>query len=180
MGQRLGSLIGAIGGVLFVLLNAGPLGRAAETVVQGLGVVAFTSVLIYAVVRTRGLSGDPPPPRSALRTYAICVVAMVVAIPLGTQLIVRVLHRPELALDWVVFVVGVHFLPFARAFRVPLFGYLAAGLIVVALVGGGVALAAGPVATAWAAVAAGFLLLGFAAAGGLRARQRASVPPSGR
>ncbi|WP_375426642.1 hypothetical protein [uncultured Friedmanniella sp.] len=117
MGQRLGSLIGAIGGLLFVQLNAGGLGRPVGTVVRVAGVA--------------------------------------------------------------VFVVGVHFLPFARAFHVDLFRPLSVALIGIAVGGSVLALPADPRAVPAAAVAAGAVLLAFAVVGALRARGPATGPPSG-
>jgi len=69
-------------------------------------------------------------------------------------------------LVWVVFVVGAHFLPFARAFHLPVFRWLSLSLVVVSVAGAVPALALGSeTATGWTAVAAGFILLGFSASG---------------
>ena len=79
---------------------------------------------------------------------------------------IRALGGPsELVVVWVVFVVGLHFLPFARAFGLPVFDLLAWTLIALAVVGGVLTVTADAVAGRWTAVAAGFVLLGFAAAG---------------
>lgn len=168
MGQRLGSMIGAIGGVIFVLVNAGALGSLARIFLGVVGVVVFLATLWYAVVRTRNHPAGPRPPADALRVYWICVAAEVVAIPLGAQVLVRVFDRPGLTLVWVVFVVGVHFLPFARAFRVPLFIGLGVALVVMALIGGLVTVIIGPLGAPLAGVAAGFVLLAFAVVGAYR------------
>lgn len=173
MGQRLGSLIGAIGGVLFVLINAGVLPWPLSLVVRLVGVLIFLAVVWYAVLRRRPAPPEPAVPARALRVYWICVAAEVIAIPLGSQLLVRVLHQPALTPVWVVFVVGVHFVPFARAFRVPLFALLAAWLIAVAVIGAAVTLGVGPAGAGWTGIVAGLLLLAFAYAG---ARRR---PPAG-
>jgi hypothetical protein len=157
----LGSVIGAVAGLVFVLANAGELPAAAAFRVAG--VIAF--VLVIVVLR-RGPAPEPPQPsRTALRTYLLCVAGEVVAIPVGA-LVIRGLDGPsELVVVWVVFVVGVHFLPFARAFGLPVFGVLAWTLIVLAVAGGALTLAVDASAGPWTAVAAGFVLLGFAAAG---------------
>jgi hypothetical protein len=69
-------------------------------------------------------------------------------------------------LVWVVLVVGVHFLPFANAFHLPVFRWLAASLVVVALIGAVPTLATtSATAPGWTGVAAGFVLLSFSAAG---------------
>ncbi len=164
-------MIGAIGGVLFVVLNAGPLGSPTSTVLRVVGVVAFALVVWFSVLRPASHRPGPSPSRTALRTYGFCVVGEVVAIVLGAQVLVRLLHSPELVLPWVVLVVGVHFVPFARAFRVPLFAVLGWTLIAVAVVGGVLTVALGAAAAVPAAltgVVAGFVLLAFAGAGGTR------------
>jgi hypothetical protein len=168
--SRTGALIGAIGGVVFVLANAGALGSPASVVLRVVGVAAFAVVLWWSVLRRGAAQPGPPPAPGALRTYLLCVVGEVLAIPLGAQLLVRAVGRPELVLPWVVLVVGVHFLPFARTFRVPLFAALAWSLVVLGLLGGALAVAVGPVLASAAGVLAGFVLLAFAAAGGSRRR----------
>lgn len=176
MGQRLGSLIGAVGGVIFVLLNAGALGSPLSVVLRIAGAVIFAATVWYAVIRGRNEPSGPRPPPEALRVYRLCVVAELVAIPVGAQVLVRVFGRPDLTLVWVVLVVGVHFLPFARAFRVPLFAVLSTVLIVVALVGGVVTVTLTPLGGPGAGVLAGFILLAFAALGAYRRRSGSQVP----
>lgn len=168
MGQRLGSMIGAIGGVVFVLVNAGALGSPVSIVLRIVGVVVFVATIWYAVIRTRNHPPGPRPPAEALRVYRLCVVAEVVAIPVGAQVLVRMFDRPDLTLVWVVFVVGVHFLPFARAFRVPLFTGLGAALVAVAVIGGLVTVTISPAGAPLAGVTAGFVLLAFAFVGAYR------------
>ena len=167
-GPRLGSLIGAIAGLVFVLVNAGAFDTPVDVVLRVLGVAVFAVVAWYGVLRRAAGRPGPEPSRGALRTYLICVAGEVVAIPLGAQLLVRVLDRPQLTPVWVVLVVGVHFLPFARAFRVPLFRALGWSLVALALLGGALALTLTPLAVPAAAVAAGFVLLAFAALGATR------------
>jgi hypothetical protein len=132
--------------------------------------VAFGVVLWWSVLRTGAGSPGPQPSPDALRTYLVCLVGEVVAIPLGAQVLVRAVGRPELVLPWVVLVVGVHFLPFARTFRVPLFAGLAWTLVVLGLLGGVLAVVVGPVLASATGVVAGFVLLAFAGAGGSRRR----------
>jgi hypothetical protein len=172
VGQRTASLVGLVAGLVFVLLNAGPLPAPFPVVLRVLGVVVAVAILAYAVVAMpRRPSGAGGVPRRALRVYWICVAAEVVAIPVGRLVLVR-LHQASLTPVWVVFVVGVHFLPFASAFRVPLFRVLAVALIAIAVAGAVAALLGGPVAVGWACVAAGFVLLAFAFASGWQERRR--------
>lgn len=166
MGQRVGSMVGAIGGLLFVLINAGPLGSPLSLVPLSLvlrvaGGLVFVATIWWAVIRSRGVD-DGPPPRSAMRVYAISVVVEVVAIVVGAQILGRGLHRPELSLVWVVFVVGVHFIPFSRAFGLPRFAVLGVALMLTAVAGGLVTVLATPLGSPLTGVVAGFILLGFA------------------
>lgn len=115
------------------------------------------------------------PPRSALRTYWLCVIAEVVAIPVGAQFLIRVFDRSDVVLVWVVFVVGAHFLPFARAIRLPLFIPLAVGRTVVGVIGTVISLLTSPLGAPAAGVTAGFLFLIFAARGGSERRAAATV-----
>jgi hypothetical protein len=161
-------LIGAIAGLVFVLVNAGGFAGPVDVVLRVLGVAAFAAVTWFGVLRPAAGRPGPEPAPGVLRTYLICVAGEVVAIPLGALLLNRVLDRPQLTPAWVVLVVGVHFLPFARAFQVPLFRALGWTLIGVAVLGGALALTLTPLAVPGAAVAAGFVLLGFAALGGTR------------
>ncbi len=169
MRQELGSLVGAIGGVVFIVANAGLLPTGLPGSVRVFGVLAFLAVVWWAVLRTRRTPGPATEVRpGARRTYGICVAAMVVAIPLGNLVIQRVLQQPVLVLPWVILVVGAHFGPFARAFGLPLFGWLSLSLVLVGVIGGVVSWFAGPPAVGWTAVTAGVALLGFSAAGGRR------------
>ena len=91
-----------------------------------------------------------------------------VAIPVGALVLGR-LGLPDLVLPWVLVVVGVHFWPFAKAFGVPSFRVLGLALVTLGMVGAvaGVATGSGRPG-GLAAVAAGFVLLGFSFAGRLR------------
>jgi hypothetical protein len=164
-GEKLGGTIGSIGGLVFVLVNAGGLPGPLPLVVRIAGVAAFAAAMW--VVMRRPPAGRPPA-RQSLRTYWIAVAAEVVAIILGANVINRVFERPELTVCWVVLVVGVHFLPFAKAFDAPVFTPLAWSLIGLAVVGGALTLATTATAAAATAVIAGFVLLGFSSLGSLR------------
>ncbi len=101
-----------------------------------------------------------------VRTYGISVTAMVLLIPVGASIITNVLDKPNAVIVWVVFVVGAHFLPFARAFDLPVFAWLAAAMMLVAVVGAVPTLASNSaVAAGWTGVAAGFVVLAFSAVG---------------
>lgn len=172
----IGTLVGATFGLVFVLVNAGPL--PAATVWRTLGVLAFAAVVVL-LLRLR-VPRPPEPARGAARVYAVSVAAEVVAIPLGARALAA-LDRSDLVLPWVVLVVGVHFWPFARAFHAPVFRWLALALVVTALAGGAAVVADVPDAGPASGVAAGFVLVlgvGAALVAGARTATRQSPPPS--
>ena len=108
----------------------------------------------------------------SMRTYWLAVLAMAIAIPLGSLLVNGVLDRPVLTLPWVVLVLGAHFIPFARAFRAPIFAWLGLAVVALGVAGALAVLLVDARAVVWLAVAAGFVLLGFSFAGG---RQRSAT-----
>lgn len=161
--------MGALGGLAFVLGNAGGLPEGWPWPVRVLGLVGFAAVLWFAVVRVWDVRETTPPERGALRTYGLSVLGMVLLFPVGGLLLGGLAGRPELVLPWVVLVVGAHFLPMARAFRAPVLRAVGLALGAVAVLGAVLVLALGP---GWpvsaTAVAAGFTLLAAAWSGGRR------------
>jgi hypothetical protein len=169
---HLGSLIGANGGLVFVLVNAGELPGRSALPLRVIAVIAFIAVIGVTLRSGSATPGGPAPDRRAWRTYLICVVAMVAAIPLGSVVLTRTFGQPTLVLPWVVLVVGAHFLPFAAAFRAGIFRALSWTLIAIALVGGTAAVSVDPTVAPLTGVVAGFALLAFSAAGPLQWRRR--------
>ncbi|MEO7070706.1 MAG: hypothetical protein ABI131_09475 [Nostocoides sp.] len=172
--RPIGSVIGAIAGLAFVLINAGTV--PAPLLWRLVATSGFVAIIWFVVLR--GAEVDPvSPSRAALRTYGISVAAMVVAIPLGATIITNVLDRPNAVLVWVVFVVGVHFLPFAHAFHLPVFHWLSASLVAVSVVGTVPALTSDSATAAGrTGVAAGFVLLLFSAVGPRLTRRTTTSP----
>lgn len=173
--RPIGSVIGAIAGLAFVLINAGTV--PAPLLWRLVAVSGFVAIIWFVVLCGPEVD-QVPPSRSALRTYGISVAAMLVAIPLGATIITNVLDRPNAVLVWVVFVVGVHFLPFAHAFHLPVFRWLSASLVVVSVVGAVPTLTSdSAIAAGWTGVAAGFVLLLFSAVGP-RLTRGTTTPPT--
>jgi hypothetical protein len=166
-GQRVGSLVGAVAGLVFIEVNAGALPDPVGAVVRVVGVLAFLAVLWFSVLRRRsgadrGTDGGGRMSSEGVRVYWFSVLAEVVCIPLGALVLNQVFHRPELVVVWVVAVVGAHFLPFARIFHAPLFVRLAWTLIALAAAGALATLLISTTFAPIAAVLAGVALLGFA------------------
>ncbi|MFC5291257.1 hypothetical protein ACFPM7_29765 [Actinokineospora guangxiensis] len=127
---------------------------AGVSVVPGAAVpLRIVGVLVLAgffawTVWLRGLAGglpagERPPGAGPFGTvYGISVALMVVAIVGGAQVINRVIGKPEAGAAWVLFVVGVHFLPFVKLFgskRFLVLAVLLTSVSVLAVVLGGVA-----------------------------------------
>ncbi len=160
--RPVGSIIGAVGGLLFVLLNASAV--PLTPVWWVLAVAGFAGVIWFTVLHGPIVTQQPPP-RAAIRTYGLAVLAMVLAIVVGAR-VLGFIDRPNAVVPWVVLAVGAHFLPFAGAFGLPIFRLLAISLIAVAVVGGiATLLHDSATAAGWTGVLAGFVLLLFAAFG---------------
>ncbi len=161
--RPIGSVVGVIAGLAFVLINAGSV--PGSPVWRVAAVLAAAAIVWFVIVRGPAVAHEPAR-REAIRAYGFAVTGMVVAIVLGASVISNVLDAPDAVPIWVVFCVGAHFWPFASAFALPVFRALAAALVLVALVGAVVVPFAPDDTTAgWTAVVAGFVLLAFSAAG---------------
>lgn len=163
-GRALGSLVGLVGGEVFVQANAA--GLPGELLVRSAGLALGCLVAVALIRYLRSSPTAPPPPsRAGLRQYAGAVVALVVSIPVGAA-VLRAVDHAELTPVWVVLVLGLHFLPFARAFGQPFFAPLAWTLVGMAAAGGAATLTGWADGPAWTAVLAGVTLL-VASLGGL-------------
>lgn len=159
-GRQIGGLIGAVGGLSFVLSNAGEL--PVSMLWRVLGVFGFVTAV--GLMLAKAPAAPPVPAPRALRTYWLCVLGEVLAIPAGAA-VLRALGHVDLVPAWVVLVVGVHFLPFATAFKVPMFRTLGLVLVGIAVLGMGGTLAGVELGVRIAAVAAGFVLFAAVVAG---------------
>jgi hypothetical protein len=158
-GARIGALVGAVGGVVFVLLNTWPLGYPWDNAVRVVGVLWFLGVL-WAIWR---IPDDPDavrPDARQMQAFWIVVVLEVVLILGGTQLAIRVLDLPSASLPWVATVLGVHWLVFRMVFREDVFLWLGWFTLTCGLVGLLVALTgvAGADALAATAICSGLLI----------------------
>ena len=170
---RLGSVIGLIGATVFVLVNRGVLPGAWPMVALVTFVVAAAFYIWAVWLRPASAlpAGETPHPRAGL-VYLASVAGMLLLFFLGRLALVQA-DREGLMPALVALGVGVHLVPFAAAFRAPVFrtlGWLLAGIGLVGLVAGW--LTAGAVAAAAAAVTAGVVMLVVMGSGAL-------VPRSG-
>lgn len=165
---RLPPLIAIGFGLAFVLINAPSLPHPWPAW-AGVGAVAVAVVLAVWVL-LRPVRPAPRPGRHAMVVYWRWVGIEAAAIFVGARSLMW-LDAKEFGVIWVIAVVGVHFIPFARAFQRP--SYRVLGVLLIVLAGVGAVLTArwGGTGSGLAGVTAGAVLLVFAAAFG-RARPR--------
>ncbi|MDL5158282.1 hypothetical protein [Actinomycetospora termitidis] len=159
-------LVGTFFAVLFVVLNAGLLGTVGHVVAVVLALVA-AAVVVLAYLRSRAARGSAGM-FAMTRAYRVIVTVEVVALVVGIVVCGRL--APQLTVPWIVLVVGVHFLAFARWWpdgteaaarggRDGARAFLVIGgvMTVLAVAGGVVGILGGPASQPVAAFVAGFL-----------------------
>lgn len=180
-GALTGGLVGAVFGLVFVLVNSGGLGT--WTTVLRVGGVVVALLVVADLVRrlgpAAGGAGGAAQRAPAVspwgRGYRLVVLAEAVALFGGVQVVVRLLDAPRYAIAWVCLVVGVHFVALGALWRVARFHVLAAVLVALSAVAVVVGVTGGSDAAVRlvAGVGAGAVLLVFAATSG---RGRAAPP----
>jgi len=182
-GQKIGSVIAAVFGLIYVLVNAGPLPAAWRLTLRVLAVVAFVAVLV-AIFRSNRPSRDRSGQERRVfgRGYWFVVAAEFVALYLGVRVLSGPLDAPEAGVAWVSLVVGVHFFALAVVLDQRFFHWL--GAVITACGVAGLVLAATGAAEATIALIGGVLpgaiLLGFGWWGAHRIVSNAEQPESGR
>lgn len=156
--RRWGSLIGLVGGIVFIVSYSAGLNPIISVPAQigGLGLVC--AALFAHYIRPKALGPLRRPRSTALAIYGACVVGELALINLGSRALAATGDsglRPALIAS----VVGLHFIPFAWAFGERMFYWL--GGLVATL--GGLGLLAGAMGVATAAntmaVTAGLAML---------------------
>jgi hypothetical protein len=156
--QVLGGLVGAVGASVFVLVNRSRLADPWPAVALVLWVVALGAFAWVALLRPRVLPALERPAPWAGAVYGASVVGMLGLIAAGGA-VLRGTGHADLQPSLVALAVGLHFLPFAAAFRAPVFRLLGAAVASVGAVGLVLGLLVGPSAAAGAAVVAGLVML---------------------
>lgn len=156
--QVLGVVIGGAGASAFVHVNRGLLPAPWPTA----ALLAWTAALLVCawvvLLRPRRLRDVGPPRPGAGVVYTASVAGMLAAFAVGRRVLDAV-DRPELMPAVVVVAVGLHFVPFARAFGAPVFGTLGWALAAIGVVGLLLGVVAGAVPVAAAAVVTGVVML---------------------
>lgn len=124
--EKLGSLIGASFGLIFVLVNTGSVPTPLAWLLRVLAVIAFLGVVF--AVRRPGPTGGTSAGGGFGRGYWLVVAAEVVAIWGGIVLLNGPLDKPDASVAWVSSVVGAHFVALAVVWSNPLFHWLGAAL----------------------------------------------------
>lgn len=122
-GAKVGSFIGAVGGLVFIVSNAGVLPGAWPLVLRLLGIATF-ALVVALVLCAEVIGSGAAPTRAQLRGYGFTVLAEVLAILVGSRVLAGVFDLAEATLPWVATVVGVHFIVFARIFKESIFAVL--------------------------------------------------------
>lgn len=150
--RRWGSLIGLIGGLVFIGSSSSALGPAIATAAWTIGVVLVLVALSAHYVWPVSLGPMARPSRLALATYIACVAGELALINLGSRALTAA-GDSQLRPALIAAVVGLHFIPFAWTFHERMFFWLG-GLVCVL---GAMGLLAGAMGVAQAAEAAAVL-----------------------
>jgi hypothetical protein len=158
-GARVGAIIGAVGGLAFLLVNSWPFPEPYRSVIT-VAVVLWFLWTVWEVLRVPDDPDAVRPDARQLRTFWIVVAVEVVLIVGGAQLFIRVLDNPSASLPWIATVLGVHWLVFRSVFREDVFLWLGTLTLTCGLTGLLVALTgvAEENTAAAIAIASGFLV----------------------
>ncbi|MGH3924006.1 MAG: hypothetical protein ACRDTT_14245 [Pseudonocardiaceae bacterium] len=161
MSNRVGLVIGAVFGLIYVVVNAAALGAPVGPVLQVLGIAAFVGLLVVLYRFPQDPADTPGGAVRFGRRYWSIVAAEVVAFVAGIAVLNGPLGLPRAVLPWVTFVVGVHFLGLARVWKAPSLSWLGAGMALCGATGLAAAALGAPTAAiaTVAGVAPGALLL---------------------
>jgi hypothetical protein len=117
-----GLIIGIVFGLVFVVVNSGPLGSPASTVLRIAGVVVAAVLLFVLQARMRGGTGVEIAREGGAgftRGYWIVVAVEAVALFGGLVLINGGFGHGEFGVAWVAVVVGVHFFGLGAVWHAP-------------------------------------------------------------
>ena len=156
--RRWGSLIGLIGGAMFIGSYSSVLGAAISAFAWVAGLVLVLAALSAHYVWPVSLGPMVRPSPLALATFGACVAAELALINLGSRALIAAGDgdlRPAL----IATVVGLHFIPFAWAFGERMFFWLGGLVSVLGVAGLGAGAMGVAQAAEAAAVVAGLVML---------------------
>lgn len=170
-----GTTVGAAGGTVFVMVNRGELADPWPTVAAIVCVAALIAYAWFVFVAPRVVEEIGPAKPHAGIIYLSSVVGMLVLIRVGTALLDHA-GRAELRPALIVIAVGLHFFPFASAFRTPMFKVLGSVMVGVGAAGLGVGWVADDRAAAGAAVVSGVVMIAVITADAARSHRHGRSP----
>ncbi|MBW9205753.1 hypothetical protein KV102_15315 [Mumia sp. zg.B53] len=153
-----GTTIGAAGASVFVHANRGELPSTASIVAVVLWVGALAAYVWAVFVRPRWFPEPEPVRGSAPWIYLASVVGMLALVQVG-QMALDAGDKVDVLPAVIVLAVGLHFLPFARAFHTPMFIRLGLAMAALGVVGLVLGLAWTETAAPAIAVLAGLVML---------------------
>lgn len=127
--RRIGAVAGLAGATVFVFSYADGAGVVLEVAAKTALVVLAVTTLWFLFVRPRWLGEFLPPKPWAIGIYLLCVVGELALIRLGGDALAAA-GAGELRPALIALAVGVHFVPFAWAFRERMFYLLGFALVV--------------------------------------------------
>ncbi|GAB7189948.1 hypothetical protein NUM3379_06540 [Kineococcus sp. NUM-3379] len=148
---------------MFIGSYSAVLGPVASTVAWAAGIAGVVAALFAHYVRPVPLGPLARPSLLALVTYGGCVLGELVLIALGSRALLAA-GRGELRPALIAAVVGLHFLPFAWAFRERMFLHLGGAVALLGAVGMSAGALGIPRAADVLAVLAGLVMITFVAA----------------
>jgi hypothetical protein len=152
--RRTGTLIGLFGAGVFVFSYTPGFAEFTSVAARTLVIAAITCTLWFLFASPRFLGRFTTPRPRHIGIYLLCVIMEFALIALGTGRLTSV-GRPELQPALIALVVGLHFIPFAWAFKERMFYTLGSVLALL----GGVGLIVGTRTSALAAaVGAGLIM----------------------
>jgi hypothetical protein len=152
--RRMGTLIGLAGACVFVFSYTPASTDVLSVGARILVIAAVSATLWFLFVVPRFLGPFVPPRGWHIGVYVLCVVMELALIAAGGRLFESI-GRQELRPALIALVVGLHFLPFAWAFKERMF-YTLGGVII--LIGGVGLLIATPTSALGAAVGSGLAM----------------------
>lgn len=153
-----GGLIGAIGGAAFVFSGIAALESEHTRILAPLAVVLVAYTFASVLLPRRTLPALPEPQPWAKRVYQVSVIVMLALLPV-TWLASRALGAPSAQIALVAAVVGAHFLPFASAFKSPVFTWIGGSMLLLGIAGAVLAATGTPAGGPACATAAGAAML---------------------
>ncbi|PPB49844.1 hypothetical protein C4K88_03890 [Arthrobacter pityocampae] len=124
----MGTLIGLVGACVFVFSYTPGFSDPASVAARLLVIATVSTTLWFLFAAPRFLGPFIPPRRAHVGVYVLCVVLEFALIAAGSRWL-GTTGRLELRPTLIAFVVGLHFLPFAWAFKERMF-YTLGGLLV--------------------------------------------------